>query len=152
MKYGYIENGKLVYIGRDDNGVWKGHIYYNDKGEKLFPTEVLSMFGNAGTPLKEIVVPPNFDGNYANYNFVEQNGKIVLAGLKAAAVAEQQRQANMRRISELKKLLAETDYKVIKCAEAQILGLEMPYDVQEITAQRQECREEINELEAKYAD
>ena len=52
-----------------------------------------------------------------------------------------------QRISELKKRLTATDYKVIKCSECQLLGLEMPYDVAELHAERQAIRDEINRLE-----
>ena len=50
-------------------------------------------------------------------------------------------------IAELKKQLSATDYKVIKCAECQLLGEEMPYDVAELHAERQAIRDEINKLE-----
>ena len=50
-------------------------------------------------------------------------------------------------IAELKRQLSATDYKVIKCAECQLLGAEMPYDVQALHAQRQAIRDRINALE-----
>ena len=52
-------------------------------------------------------------------------------------------------IAELKKQLSATDYKVIKCAECQLLGEEMPYDVAELHAERQAIRDEINRLESE---
>lgn len=51
------------------------------------------------------------------------------------------------RIVELKAKLSATDYKVIKCAECQLLGEELPYDVAALHAQRQAIRDEINQLE-----
>lgn len=51
------------------------------------------------------------------------------------------------KIHKLKQQLAETDYKVIKCSEYQILGKEMPYDVAALHAERQAIRDEINQLE-----
>lgn len=51
------------------------------------------------------------------------------------------------KIAELKKQLSATDYKVIKCAESQLLGQEMPYDVAALHADRQAIRDEINCLE-----
>lgn len=51
------------------------------------------------------------------------------------------------RIAGLKKKLAATDYKVIKCAECQLMGEEMPYDVAALHAERQAIRDEINALE-----
>ena len=55
--------------------------------------------------------------------------------------------APAERITELKKQLSATDYKVIKCAECQLLGQEMPYDVAALHAERQAIRDEINNLE-----
>lgn len=63
----------------------------------------------------------------------------------AEEIAAQQREA---RIWELKDLLAQGDYKIIKCAEAQLTNEPMPYDVAELVAERNAYRAEINELEA----
>lgn len=52
-----------------------------------------------------------------------------------------------QQIAELKTQLSATDYKVIKCSECQLLGIEMPYDVAELHAERQAIRDQINELE-----
>ena len=60
-------------------------------------------------------------------------------------LARQQREA---RIWELKDLLAQGDYKIIKCAEAQLTGEPMPYDIEALVAERNAMRAEINELEA----
>ena len=60
-------------------------------------------------------------------------------------IAQQQREA---RIWELKDLLAQGDYKIIKCAEAQLTNEPMPYDVATLVAERNAYRAEINELEA----
>lgn len=50
-------------------------------------------------------------------------------------------------ISRLKHELSSTDYRVIKCAEAQLLGAPMPYDVAALHTERQALRDRINELE-----
>lgn len=60
-------------------------------------------------------------------------------------LAQQQREA---RIWELKDALAQGDYKIIKCAEAQLTGEPMPYDIEALVAERNAMRAEINELEA----
>lgn len=39
------------------------------------------------------------------------------------------------------------DYKVIKCYEAQLVGKEMPYDIEALHAKRQAARDEINALQ-----
>lgn len=62
-----------------------------------------------------------------------------------AEIAQQQREA---RIWELKDALAQGDYKIIKCAEAQLTNEPMPYDVATLVAERNAMRAEINELEA----
>lgn len=50
-------------------------------------------------------------------------------------------------IFELKSRLKETDYKIIKCSECSLAGLDLPYDVAALHAERQAIRDEINELE-----
>jgi hypothetical protein len=52
-----------------------------------------------------------------------------------------------KKIQELKKELIETDYKVIKCYEASMRQLPLPYNLEELAAQRDAWREEINQLE-----
>ena len=62
----------------------------------------------------------------------------------AEEIARQQREA---RIWELKDALAQGDYRIIKCAEAQLTNEPMPYDVATLVAERNAMRDEINELE-----
>jgi hypothetical protein len=50
-------------------------------------------------------------------------------------------------IESYKAQIAESDYKIIKCAEAQILGVEMPYDVEVLHSERQSLRDRINKIE-----
>jgi hypothetical protein len=50
-------------------------------------------------------------------------------------------------LRDLKRMLLETDYKIIKCYEAQLLGEEMPYDFKELILLRKSWRDEINKLE-----
>ena len=52
-------------------------------------------------------------------------------------------------IERLKSELQESDYKVIKCAEAMAVGAEMPYNVTELHNERQALRDKINELESE---
>jgi hypothetical protein len=58
------------------------------------------------------------------------------------------RQAMLQEIAALKRELEDTDYKVIKCSEYQLAGLDEPYDISELHAARQELRDRINALEA----
>lgn len=55
-------------------------------------------------------------------------------------------------IERLKSELQESDYKVIKCAEAMAIGVEMPYDVASLHKVRQALRDKINELESEVGD
>lgn len=52
-------------------------------------------------------------------------------------------------IERLKYELQESDYKVIKCAEAICLNVELPYDMTELHKERQALRDKINELESE---
>ena len=52
-------------------------------------------------------------------------------------------------IESLKSELQESDYKVIKCAEALTIGADMPYDVASLHKERQALRDKINELESE---
>lgn len=57
---------------------------------------------------------------------------------------EEKKQA---KIKELQSELNESDYKIIKCNEYKLAGLELPYDIEELHKQRQALRDEINELQ-----
>lgn len=52
-----------------------------------------------------------------------------------------------KQIFELKTELSDGDYKIIKCYEAQLVGKELPYNIEEIYVEREEIRQQINELE-----
>ena len=52
-------------------------------------------------------------------------------------------------IERLKSELQESDYKVIKCAEAMAVCAEMPYDMESLHKERQALRDKINELESE---
>ena len=52
-------------------------------------------------------------------------------------------------IERLKSELQESDYKVIKCAEAICLNTELPYNMTELHKERQALRDKINELESE---
>ena len=55
-------------------------------------------------------------------------------------------------IERIKSELQESDYKVIKCAEAMAVGAEMPYNMTELHNKRQALRDKINELEGEVGD
>ena len=62
-------------------------------------------------------------------------------------VVEEQTISNAFKIDHLKQQLTDTDYKIIKCYEYQLAGLQLPYDIQVLHAERQALRDQINALE-----
>ena len=84
------------------------------------------------------------------------NGKRAVVTIQAeeAQIVDNERVVddNGLRLSEIERLkseLQESDYKVIKCAEALTIGAEMPYDVASLHKERQALRDKINELESE---
>lgn len=55
-----------------------------------------------------------------------------------------------QQIEALKEQLAESDYQVIKCYEANLVGETLPYDIKELHKNRQAIRDNINNLENWY--
>lgn len=53
-----------------------------------------------------------------------------------------------QKIKELKAKLSDTDYKVMKCYEATLLNLPLPYNMDDVHQTRQDYRDRINTLEA----
>ncbi|MCR5755625.1 MAG: hypothetical protein K6G30_12540 [Acetatifactor sp.] len=70
------------------------------------------------------------------------------------AEAERQRQiADLQsQINAKKALIQSTDYQIIKTYEYSLVGLEAEYDIAELHLQRQEIRDEINDLEEELAE
>jgi len=50
-------------------------------------------------------------------------------------------------IAELKAQLSTTDYQIIKSYEYSLVGLDSPYDIETLHAERQAIRDQINTLE-----
>ena len=97
-----------------------------------------------------------FEGKYppeaaiwcnANNAFIDVIGERRYEIKEVPAPTEEE--IKQRRIDELKTELNSTDYKIIKCSECSLAGVELPYDIAELHAQRQALRDEINELEAE---
>ena len=92
---------------------------------------------------KEILTPVTLDWSEDNEEIAKKeahNGEYTIEDDGVEKTTDE-------KIAELKQQLSATDYKVIKCAECQLLGEEMPYDVAELHAERQAIRDEINGLE-----
>ena len=104
--YGYIKDNKyVVYAGRKADGIWKGSKGIRKDGTRQTIEKVFEMFAEEGNPLKEIIIPSNFDYNYGDYNYLEKDGKIIIAGLTNEARREREKQADLIRIEELKRLI-----------------------------------------------
>ena len=52
----------------------------------------------------------------------------------------------------LESQLSSTDYKVIKCAEAQAAGEPMPYDAEALHTERQQWRDRINSIDEELEE
>lgn len=98
---------------------------------------------------------PHAQGNYFPQTIYTEDG-IPRYGLEDGEAAERStaelaadRALTRRlvRIAECKAQLEATDYRIIKCAEYALAGLEAPYDLAALHAERQALRDEINELE-----
>lgn len=99
---------------------------------------------NAGfLNLVSSIQPTVQDGEVAVDSYKEENGKLVQYWeVKVDSIYTQ------KKIDNLKEVLSSSDYKVIKCQEASLIGEQMPYDVDELHKERQSIRDEINRLES----
>ena len=99
---------------------------------------------NAGfLNLVSSIQPTVQDGEVAVDSYKEENGKLVQYWeVKVDSDYTQ------KKIDNLKEVLSSSDYKVIKCQEASLIGEQMPYDVDELHKERQSIRDEINRLES----
>jgi hypothetical protein len=119
--YGYIKDNKVVYAGRKVDGIWKGSKGIRKDGTRRTVEEVFELFANEGNPLREIVIPSNFDYHFGDYNYLEQDGKIIIAGLTDEARRERERQADLIRIEELKRLIGSSEDKEALIEEITLL-------------------------------
>lgn len=82
-----------------------------------------------------IRIQPYDNGDRISYRYIESVSKKLIT----------------EKINEYKAFLNDTDYKVMKCYEATLLNLPLPYNIDEVHQTRQEYRDRINELE-QYLD
>lgn len=70
-----------------------------------------------------------------------------------AEMARQQQISQMTaQINDLKDRIAASDYKIIKTYEYALLGEQTEYDIEEVHAERQALRDQINSLETQLTD
>ena len=114
-------------------------IYIQHTGKKITGYSEIQHFDN------DLLIDPSLiDLSKISYYEVI-NGKLIY---NANLLNDQLKKEEVFfRIVELRKLLQDTDYKIIKCYEASLLGLSAPYDIVSLAAQRNLWRAEINQLE-----
>ena len=145
--YGYInEDGYLRTVEVEEKNITK----QNDKGE--FYNEVLTieqqieeLISNGFKPVetidsqklkssaefKSIKLEPFDNGDRISYRYIEYFDKKLVSD----------------KIDRLKQQLEESDYKIVKSYEANLMRLALPYNLEELHIQRSGLREKINELE-----
>lgn len=149
-EYGYInEGGYLVskileeYIERyrdDEDGEIKERVIsIEDQASKLTGWKPVDLVDDTKLQCPEnysVRIIPYDAGDKISYRYEQKfNAKIV-----------------QKRISDLKESLTSTDsnigdYRITKCYEASLIGLDMPYNVADLHQARQAVRDEINQLE-----
>ena len=123
--YGYIENGFLrareVEQGQVQNlsSEWKP-VDDIDESKTISDDEDYT-----------IRLVPYDNGNRISFNYEKVVNTTKIQG----------------EIDAIKAELSETDYQVIKCYEASLVGEELPYDIKALHEDRNEKRAQINALE-----
>lgn len=129
-KYGYIENGFLrareVEQGQVQNlsSEWK-------PVDDIDESKTISDDGNY-----TIRLVPYDNGNRISFNYEKVVNTTKIQG----------------EIDAIKAELSETDYQVIKCYEASLVGEELPYDIKALHEDRNEKRAQINALETNLTN
>lgn len=125
-EYGYMEGGYLRSRFVTDEEI--------DNLDKIYkPVETIDE-SRLKHEIGIVVVPMPYDaGDRIAYNYVER--------LDSGGIRQE--------IKRLKQALTETDYKVLKCYEASLVGGTMPYDIGSVHTERQGFRDKINALEDK---
>lgn len=129
-KYGYIENGFLrareVEQGQVQNlsSEWK-------PVDDIDESKTISDDDNY-----TIRLVPYDNGNRISFNYEKVVNMTKIQG----------------EIDAIKAELSETDYQVIKCYEASLVGEELPYDIKALHEDRNEKRAQINALETNLTN
>ena len=84
-------------------------------------------------------------GKYARWYL--EGDMLVVTNLPEPKPAPEPSPTAGDKINQLKAELEATDYKIIKCSEYRLAGVEEPYDVAALHIERQALRDEINLLE-----
>ena len=81
--------------------------------------------------------------NYNPLNLTEEQQNAFLELL----TSKQTEESTQSKLKSLQSQIASTDYQIIKCYEYSLVGLELPYDIEALHADREAIREQIRELE-----
>lgn len=125
-KYLKINGYVYDYVDVEEKDI---EAYVNEGFKELHETEPPTDYNEETMELKKEIVERE-DGDY-EYKYT--------AVISVAKIEQS--------ISLLKQQLADSDYKVIKNMEAQMVQQELPYCSQELHNERQALRDKINELE-----
>lgn len=155
VEYGYIdENGYLTskmleeYTERfrDDDGEIQERVISIEEQANILsglgwkPVELVDDTKLQCPEYYSVRIVPYDVGNKISYKYEQRfNAKLV-----------------RNKIDELKASLTSNDsvigdYRITKCYEASLIGLDMPYDIADLYLKRQSVRDEINKLEALIA-
>jgi hypothetical protein len=124
---------KYVYLKLDENGNIFG-IFYDEQNEHDKKIELTD------------IEFEHFNENMFFYKYVNNN-LVYDESLKNLNSINEKNEKINNEIGLLKTKLTETDYKIIKCYEAFMLQQPLPYNLEELSAQRDAWRAEINQLE-----
>lgn len=147
MEYGYINEGgylvsdiiqELKERYTDNQGELKERIISIDE-------QIIPLIDNGWKPVDKIEESKLIckDPNYVIRLIPFDNGDRI--SYHYDKIFDKQKIRNQ--ISALKEELAAGDYKIIKCYEANLIGVELPYDVNDLHIERQKIRDNINNLE-----
>jgi hypothetical protein len=80
------------------------------------------------------------------------DNKFVYIGYTEKEILFKNKNDKIQKLQELKNNLFNTDYKIIKCYEAFMRQQTLPYNLEELSAQRDLWRAEINQLEEELKE
>lgn len=146
IEYGYINDGGYL-VSRIITEIKDRYVDGVEVKERIISIseQVADLSGNGWKPVETIdeskLIPIDNDHIVRLVPF--DNGDHI--SYKYESVFDYQKARNQ--ILVLKEQLAEGDYKIIKCYEANLLGNALPYSISDLHAERQELRNKINELE-----
>ena len=87
-----------------------------------------------------------------DFNLEEIKNSINDLDISNEAKLEKIKAQIQSRLIHLADFLNKTDYKIIKCYEASMRQITLPYNLEELCIQRDAWRAEINQLEEELAE